>query len=184
MKLRTPAKIVIFSFVFYMLQLTVNAESSRVKELPPYFQNSQQYDVPSYSGFKSYMPYTLFNKTSDQYALQELCCTDSDGFRRYENCYVVALGNYFDAEVGQRFDLVLANNETIHCVLGDRKDDRDTDKNNLFTSANNCMSEFIIDSSQLDSTVKKMGDVSYLPSQDWNSPVVEVIIFNDNVLEN
>ena len=72
------------------------------------------------------MTYTLFSKDSNQYALQQLCKTDSDGFRKVDECYVIALGSYFDVEVGQKIDLVLENNEIIHCVIGDQKADKDS----------------------------------------------------------
>lgn len=164
--------------------MTVNAgftsfiQQIDVEELP-----YDYYEVPEYEGFKSYMTYTLFHKRSNQYALQQICTTDSDGFRKVDDYYVIALGSYFDVEVGQRVDLVLANNEIIHCVIGDMKDDKDTDAAHLFTVANNCMSEFIIDPKALNTTVKVRGDASYMPTQSWNSPVTIVRVYDDNVLK-
>ena len=140
------------------------------------------YEIPRYSGFKSYMTYKLFSKKSNQYALQTICTTDSDGFRKVDDYYVIALGSFFEVRIGQRVDLILANGEVIQCVLGDFKDDKDTDKQNLFTTANSCMSEFIIDPATLDTTVKSRGDASYLASQSWDSPVIEVYVYDDNVL--
>ncbi len=141
----------------------------------------QKYDVPEYAGFKSYMPYTLFSKKSNQYALQNLCKTDSYGFRKVDDYYVVALGTAFPAKIGQRLDLILANDQVIQCVLGDVKSDKDTDKSHIFSS-NRCMSEFLIDPISLESNMKKMGDISYHPNNDWNSPVVTVRIYEENVL--
>lgn len=191
MKLRKLAAIIIFIFTFYLTELCVYAQDSgmitagftafishiEVTQIPDY----QLYTIPEYSGFKSYMPYTLFSKKSNQYALQTICTTDSDGFRRVDDNYVIALGTYFDVVIGQRVDLILENGEVIPCVLGDIKADQDTDQNNLFTKANSCMSEFIVDTTALDKTVKKCGDASYLLTE-WDSPIKEVRIYDDNVL--
>ena len=142
----------------------------------------QTYDVPENSGFKSYMTYTLFTKQSNQYQLQTLCTTDSEGFRKIDDYYCIALGTFFDVEIGQRIDLELKNGQTIKCVLGDVKADCHTDSSNIFTTQNNCMSEFIVDTKYLNETVKQQGNVSYLPTEDWNSPVALVRIYDENIL--
>ncbi len=142
----------------------------------------ERYDVPDNDGFKSYMSYKLFAKKSEQASLQKLCITDADGFRRVNDYYVIALGSHFNADIGQRVDLVLQNDCVIQCVLGDVKEDRHTDDSNIFTKDNGCMSEFLVDTKKLDPTVKKHGNVSRLSSQNWDSPVSSVWVYNDNVL--
>jgi hypothetical protein len=65
--------------------------------------------------------------------------------------------------------------------MGDQKADVDTDINNLYTD-NGCMSEFIVDMSKLDSTVKTMGDCSYI-CEEWNSRVVAMTVYSWNILD-
>lgn len=146
-------------------------------------EDVQVYEVPENPGFKSYMSYELFSKKTKQFTLQNLCTTDSDGFRRVNDNYVIALGTHFDASVGQRVDLLLQNGVVIQCVIGDVKQNCHTDKSNIFSLGNECMSEFVVDIDELNRKVKRTGDVSYLPSQDWNSPVMSVWVLNENVLE-
>ena len=140
-----------------------------------------EYSIPEYSGFKSYMTYKLFHKKSDQYNLQQLAETDEYGFRRLGEYYIVAMGNYFDAQIGQRVDLVLDNGEVIKCVIGDEKAEKDTDSTNMF-SKNNCLSEFLVDTKHLETTVKSRGDVSTFPNEQWDSPVTEVIVYEEFLL--
>ena len=137
-----------------------------------------EYKVPEYSGFKSFMTYKKFGKNTTQYALQQLAITDDHGFRKLDDYYMIAIGCYFNAEVGQRVDLVLENGEVIQCVVGDHKAKQDTDTAHIFTR-NNCMSEFIVDAKVLDKTVKTKGDVSMFPNEQWNSPVVEVVVYEE-----
>lgn len=141
-----------------------------------------QYEIPEYSGFKSYMTYKNFGKKTLQYKLQQLATTDEHGFRRVDDYYIIAVGNYFGTKVGQRVDLKLENGELIKCVIGDKKANKDTDKSNMF-SRNNCLSEFLVDMKTLDLTVKQRGDVSLFPEEEWNSPVTEVFVYEEYVLE-
>lgn len=142
--------------------------------------------VPSYSGYKSWMPYTAITSTSSpQYKLQhQYAYTGNYGVRMVNDRYCVALGSYFEYKIGQYFDLVLKNGSVIKCVMSDQKADEHTDEDNIFTiqSDSLCMSEFIIDRSELDSNAKNMGDVSYC-CDDWRSPVVEVIIYKKNIFD-
>ncbi len=190
-KLKLFLGIITFFFIAYCNLLCSHASDSDmgdagftsfIKSIEIEVPECQNYDVPENSGFKSFMTYTLFSKKSNQYQLQSLCLTDSDGFRKIGDYYCIALGTFFDAEIGQRIDLELENGQTIKCVLGDVKADCHTDKANIFTTRNNCMSEFIVDPNNLDSTVKKQGNVSCLPTQDWDSPVILVRIYDENIL--
>lgn len=166
-------------------KLTVSADAGFTKflqEIQPEEFTCIEYTVPEYSGFKSYMSYRLFGKKTTQYKLQQMAITDEHGFRRIDDYYVIAVGNYFDASVGQRVDLKLENGEEIKCVIGDKKANKDTDKTNMF-SKNDCLSEFLVDIKTLNSTVKDRGDVSVFPEKDWNSPVIEVIVYEEFLLE-
>ena len=69
------------------------------------------YAAPYTSGMKSYMPYSvgdksIFTQSSNQYKLQELCNTGNYGIRQYNGRYCVAIGSYFGTAIGQYFDLI------------------------------------------------------------------------------
>lgn len=147
-------------------------------ECPPI--ECTEYQVPEYSGFKSFMTYRKFGRKTTQYELQSFAVTDENGFRKVDDYYMVAIGSYFNAAVGQRVDLILENGEVIQCVVGDHKAKQDTDTAHIF-SKNSCMSEFIVDIKVLDKTVKTRGDVSMFPDEQWNSPVVEVVVYEEFV---
>lgn len=138
------------------------------------------YDAPVTSGFKSYMPYNVFSSKSNQYKLQQKCNTGNYGIRQYNGRYCVALGSHFNAEIGQYFDLILENGTIIPCVMADQKANCHTDSSNIVTVANGCMTEFVVDSSALDSNAKCMGDISYC-NNEWKSRVVTVRVYEEKV---
>lgn len=144
----------------------------------------QDYEVPEYSGKKTYMSYKAITSTgSKQYKLQkDYGYTGEYGVREVDGRFCVALGSYFNTSIGQYFDLILENGVTISCVMADAKADIHTDKNNIFTVANNCASEFVVDTTSLDSMAKRMGDLSYA-TEDWNSPVATIRVYEENILE-
>lgn len=144
------------------------------------------YAAPYTSGMKSYMPYSvgdrsIFAQSSNQYKLQELCNTGNYGIRQYKGRYCVAIGSYFGTAIGQYFDLILENGVSIPCIMADQKADCHTDDSNIITVANGCMTEFVVDSDNLNSDAKRMGDISYC-SEDWKSRVVEVRVYDMNAL--
>lgn len=144
------------------------------------------YAAPYTSGMKSYMPYSvrdrsIFAQSSNQYKLQELCNTGNYGIRQYNGRYCVAIGSYFGTAIGQYFDLILENGASIPCIMADQKADCHTDDSNIITVANGCMTEFVVDSDNLNSDAKRMGDISYC-SEDWKSRVVEVRVYDMNAL--
>ena len=142
----------------------------------------QEYTIPQHSDFKSYMGYTaITSKSSRQYQLQaNFAYTGNYGIRQVDNRYCVALGSYFGASIGQYFDLVLENGTIIPCIVGDEKANKDTDSNNLFTSHNGCMSEFVVDTSALVESAKNSGNISSV-CDEWKSPVVSVRVYETNV---
>ncbi len=141
-----------------------------------------QYQIPTYSGKKSWMGYNLFGSGTDQYKLQQLAETDRNGLRKVEGRYCVAIGSHFGTAIGQKFDLILENNVVIPCVMGDQKADCHTDSANIFTQ-NGCCSEFIVDSAGLNPDAMQSGDVSSI-NEKWDSPVVTVVVYDENVLTN
>lgn len=143
--------------------------------------NYKEYNVPNNKGFKSYMSYkALTSKTSKQYKLQNnYAYTGTYGIRQVNSRYCIALGSYFNADIGQYVDIVLNNGTIIPCIVGDRKADIHTDANNIFAS-NGCCTEFIIDSSALNTKAKSMGDISAC-CVEWDSPVAKIIVYETNI---
>ena len=140
------------------------------------------YDIPKNKGFKSYMDYkAITSRSSKQFQLQNLYANTSDcGIRVVNDRYCIAVGMHFDAEIGQYLDLILENGVIIPCVLSDVKADIHTDESNIVTLANGCVSEFVVDTPSLYNTAKKMGDISYCYAE-WRSPVVQIVVYEQNV---
>ena len=144
--------------------------------------NYRDYTVPITSGFKSYMPYTaITNKASKQFKLQQMASDDTYGIRTVNNRYCVAIGTAFNAQVGTYFDLILANETVISCIVSDIKADKHTDKNNMITVSNGCLTEFIVNSNILDRNAKRMGDISYC-CDEWNSRVEKIRVYDKSTL--
>lgn len=145
----------------------------------------QMFDISNVDtkGFKSYMDYSnITSKNSPQYKLQDIYAyTGDNGIRQVYNRYCVAIGTYFDADVGQFMDLILDNGTIIECVVGDAKADCDTSSNNITTRLNKCVSEFIVDTDVLNHDAKYSGDISKC-YEDWDSRVVGIKLYDYNVL--
>lgn len=154
------------------------------EEEPEEVINYMTYAIPENRGFKSYMDYrAITNKSSQQFQLQKLYANTGDyGIRVVEDRYCIAVGTHFSASIGQYLDLILENGTVIPCVLADVKADIHTDSNNIVTLHNGCVSEFVVDTSSLHNTAKRMGDVSYC-CEEWNSPVVEIVVYEQNVFD-
>lgn len=142
------------------------------------------FDLPESSGFKSFMDYRAITSTgSNQYKLQSMYAeTGINGIRMVNGRYCVAVGSHFTSDIGQYFDLILANGTVIPCVLADQKANIHTDSNNIITAHNGCLSEFVVDTGYLNSTVKQRGDASYA-EDGWDSPVVQIKVYNKNAFE-
>ena len=130
-----------------------------------------EYDVPDgKTSFKSYMSWrAITNTRSAQYKLQQECWTDKNGLRRYDEYYVIALGSYYTDDIGDTFRITLDNGKSFKAVVGDFKADRHTDELNQYTpteSCGKCVLEFVVDTKALNSTARKMGDISYIKGCD------------------
>lgn len=143
-----------------------------------------EYDIPEYSGFKSFMDWQAITDTSSpQWRLQQGYAYDGDyGIRMVDGRFCVAIGFYFDPKIGQYFDLILENGTVIPCIISDEKRVNDTDEDNLFTSDNGCCTEFVVDPGSLTSKAAAMGDISY-SCDEWQSPVEKVRIYKKNAME-
>ena len=167
---------------------SINIDGKRRYVLAKYISNKEleciYYKAPGTTGFKSFMDYnTITNVGSKQYEIQNAyAITGEYGIRMVDNRYCIALGSYFNCDIGQYVDLILNNGTVIPCVLSEFKDDAHTDYYNIITLQNGCMSEFIVNVDSLNDNVKKYGDVSYC-NDNWNSPVVSVKIYNKNLFE-
>ena len=135
------------------------------------------YNVPEYSGFKSWMPYDLFGKSTNQYKLQQMAYTGTYGIRYVDGYACIAVGTFANTKIGQRIDLVLENGTVIECVMADEKSDKHTESNRMITAHSNCCSEFIIDRNAIDKNARRDGDMSSA-CEEWDSPVVQFYIYD------
>ncbi len=148
----------------------VYAENAPVRSLErklTFEVNKSTYDLmelPSEADgqFKSYMDYRkITDKTSKQYALQQLCTTDEYGFRRFNDFYVVAVGTGYADRIGQELIVTLSSGVIFTAIVGDLKQDRHTDYTNRYTANGNIV-EFITDTLEMDHHTKIIGDISGL----------------------
>ncbi|MCI7767487.1 MAG: hypothetical protein MSJ26_05845 [Oscillospiraceae bacterium] len=113
--------------------------------------------------FKTYMDYRRITDTdSVQYALQQEAYTDSLGIRRIGEDVCVALGTAYTDSCGERFEITLDSGNTFTAIVGDIKDDSDTDPTNRYVElweGHGDMVEFIVETEKLDKTVRIMGSI-------------------------
>lgn len=116
----------------------------------------------------------ITDKTSKQYRIQQSSTTDSEGFRRYKGRYEVAIGTAYNAPVGTYFDAVLSNGTVIECIVGDIKQDCDTNVTNTIGNDGSCL-EFIVNIGKVNSEIKSSGNASN--KEGWLSEVVEIRVY-------
>jgi hypothetical protein len=130
---------------------------------------------------KTYEDYRVFNKSSNQYKLQQMCYTDERGLRYIDyngiRFYCCAVGSAVSEDIGRLGTLILDDGNEINIVVSDVKDDRHTDDSNVVTVHSKCASEFVVDVESLDRNWKRMGSVFYELGN------VEKIMVYDNVVE-
>lgn len=109
--------------------------------------------------------------------------TDSMGFRKYDGRYLIAVGSGICSQPGTYMDVKLANGTVIPCIMGDGKADIHTDSNNIYTNVNStwCCSEFIVDKNVVKEKWNGAGDCSRVMTG-WDSPVVEIKVYNKRVV--
>ena len=132
------------------------------------------------TNMKSYMDYrAIKDKTSDQYKLQHCkdIYTDNEGFRRIGDNFIVAIGTYFGCNVGQEVMVKLSSGITFKAIVGDIKANQHTDSENIQHSVDGSVVEFLVDSSKLDETIRKMGDCSYSSANDFKGDVVGITVY-------
>lgn len=142
-------------------------------EQPETYEVIKEYPITDGNTTKTVLPYKAFGRNTKQAKLQSLCQTNEVGLRVYDGRFTIAVGTYFNTAIGQYFDLVLENGTVIPCIMGDLKADIHTDSRGLFTEASGCMTEFIVDRTYLPN--KNSATYCY---EEWNSKVVNVIVYN------
>lgn len=139
---------------------------------------SSTYYAP-YNRIKSYMPYTaITSRSSAQWKLQQIAYTGTHGIRQVNGRYCIAVGSAYTSKIGQYIDLVLENGTVIPCILSDQKADKDTNSENTITEHDGSLVEFVVSSSNLSGSVRRMGDISYA-QDDWNSMITQVIVYDE-----
>lgn len=148
------------------------------KEL--YSYNTLELPTEATGEFKTYMDFKkITNKSSKQWALQQLATTNEKGFRVFNGKYLVAVGTYYATEVGKELKITLDNGFVFYAMVGDIKMDIHTDKNNQYVPANGNIVEFIVDTNKLDPLTKKLGDVSNLGFEGKIVRIEEVIAYEE-----
>lgn len=150
-----------------------NGTEIEATEQPETYEVIKEYPITDGNTTKTVLPYRAFGKNTNQAKLQSLCQTNEVGLRVYDGRFTIAVGTYFNTAIGQYFDLVLENGIIIPCIMGDLKADIHTDSRGLFTEASGCMTEFIVDRTYLPN--KNSATYCY---EEWNSKVVNVIVYN------
>ena len=164
-------------------------ENTRLKnpikyELPEYnpVNEDSTEDIPEikkgqYTGTKSYeYASVISNKSSRAYQMKILADTE-DGFLKYDDRFLVAIGTHFNAPVGTYINIELENGTNIPAIVGDIKADKHTDENNVYSMTCICATEFIVDNS----FKSKTGDVSLI-NPDWQSKVTSITTYEYNCL--
>lgn len=132
-------------------------------ERPPSASKKNSSSTSLGGSFKSYTNYRLLNKNSPQWT--KIQCnpnayTDNNGLRKVDGYYCVAMGSYYTRTLGDLFEIETEGG-TFQVIICDFKADCDTDASNRYSLSCNCMVEFYVDMSCLNSTVRCMGNVSY-----------------------
>lgn len=116
---------------------------------------------------KTFTDYRCYNIVGTPHnRLQQVCYTDSNGFRRFGEDYVVALGSYYSIDIGDRYRVTLDTGVEFTVILGDCKADCDTDPSNMYAPCVNYdgesvgnLLEFIIDDDILPAEIYSHGDL-------------------------
>ena len=151
--------------------------------------------------FKSFMDYkAITDKTTPNYNFTHENANfhvGKSGLTYYqdgENTYpVVAVGSGISDKIGQLIEVTLDNQghpNTLRCVVGDQKDDGDTDPTTHTIHKNDhSVVEFLVDYDRLketNPTAINMGDLTYLDNSQFNlkGSVAKVRVLDQNFYSN
>lgn len=158
------------------IESEVISSDTATSEIVPEEITIQEYSTPNKTGeFKSYTNYNLLSKDSPQWNTIQChsdAYTDRNGLRKVGDYYCVAMGSYYTQTLGDLFE-IYTEGGSFKVIICDFKADRDTDVNNQYTLFNNCMVEFYVDMQTLNSTAKRMGDISYI-NKNFDGAIVKV----------
>ena len=135
-------------------------------------------DVPSNNSFKSYMDAdTIRSRNTDQYRLKANYVLDSQtGIWTVDGRYCIAVGSYYTKAIGTYIDVVMENGNTLKCILGECKRNRDTDYTNR-QNPNGSVIEFIVNISSMPSMARKMGNCSYA-CEEMEGEIKSIIVYD------
>ena len=163
-------------------------EIFNIKEDEPSFEENEQVivqqsigiekDVPSNNSFKSYMDAdTIRSRNTDQYRLKVNYVLDPQtGIWTVDGRYCIAVGSYYTKAIGTHIDVVMENGNTLKCILGECKRNRDTDYTNR-QNPNGSVIEFIVNISSMPSMARKMGNCSYA-CEEMEGEIKSIIVYD------
>jgi len=134
----------------------------------------------------TYMPIrTITNVTSYQWRLKPHLITDELGFTRYGKAYAIALGSYFNADIGNIYKITFANGEIITGILADVKSDLHTDVTNRYRDDREIYDgevgnivEFVMDDSspniQAFPSTSRANSINFLIKERFPTEVIEI----------
>lgn len=125
---------------------------------------------------KSYMDADcITSRGSKAYNLKSKYLLDySTGIWTVNGRYCAAVGSYYTRDIGRYFTIVLTNGRMIPCILADCKQDGHTDPTHR-QNPNGSVVEFIVNTSSLPLTARKMGDCSYCTSY-WDCDIDYILL--------
>lgn len=134
------------------------------------------YDLPNVNTeFKAFMCYEMItDKSSNQYALQQLAYTDEYGFRRIDDYYLIAIGTFYADNCGKVFTVELDTGIIFEVIIGDIKDNRHTNSTNQYAKGGNVI-EFIVDCELISNDCWLTGDMSCSGFEGEILSIMEVI---------
>lgn len=103
---------------------------------------------------------SITDSNSAQYKMKQFYRTDNLGFIRFNNYYVVAVGQYYSNRIGECFRVTFEE-RTITCMVGDVKRIGDT-VDGMYCKENGSIIEFIINPEVMSADVMFGGDLSCL----------------------
>ncbi len=135
------------------------------------FEIGESVPLPSlptnYKAFTDYRSYKL--QQTPHYRLQQAAYTDSDGLRRFNEDYIVAMGPFYAIDIVERFKVTLDTGIEFTVITGDSKAPAECDKDNMYApcinyDGENCANvlEFIVDSDVMSKEVYGYGSIDYI----------------------
>ena len=146
-------------------------------------------EVPTINNsFKTWMSYrAVTNRESPQYKfINTYGWIDGAGFMRAngerdlgieDDYYLIALGSYYGTDIGTKYRITLDTGNVFYGVLADCKADKHTNSTNQYVPVNGNVVEFLVDTSQLNADVKRMGSANVYAPLNGDVAKIEKINF-------